>query len=174
MDIFTELHNGIDKTAADVVQLLYRSQKKLATAESCTGGLISAAITSISGSSEVFDIGICTYANGAKMKYLDVPADVLEKYGAVSDITARLMAKGILSAAKADIAVSVTGIAGPTGGSEAKPVGTVYIGIADQSGEDAFLCYTDPSSVPNERGREYIRLCTVLSALKAVKERLQQ
>ena len=89
------LRSSIDKTAYNVVQLLAKKRLKISTAESCTGGLISAAITAVSGSSEIFDEGICTYANNAKMKYLDVSAETLEKYGAVSEQTAVAMAKGM-------------------------------------------------------------------------------
>ncbi len=172
MQNFADLNNTIDKTAEDVVQLLVKENKKLATAESCTGGLISAAVTNVSGASAVFDAGICTYANSAKEKYLGVPCDILEKYGAVSEQTARFMAKGVRLSASADIGVSVTGIAGPTGGTPDKPVGTVYIGVSDGTGEHAFLEFTDASSIEEADRRKYIRLKTVLAALLAVKESL--
>ncbi|MCH5325223.1 MAG: CinA family protein [Eubacterium sp.] len=172
MDNFTDLRLAIDKTAKDVVQLLVKENKKLSTAESCTGGLISAAVTAVSGSSSVFDLGICTYANSAKEKYLGVPAQVLKEHGAVSETTARLMAAGIRAAAASDIGVSVTGIAGPTGGTPDKPVGTVYVGISTADGDYAFLAYTDASEIPEQNRREYIRLKTVLAALNAVKDKI--
>lgn len=111
------------------VEQLKENNIRLATAESCTGGLISKKITEISGSSEVFDCGVCSYANFIKHKVLGVSNETLEKYGAVSSQCAVEMAKGAALLADADIGVSTTGIAGPTGGSAEKPVGLVYIGI---------------------------------------------
>lgn len=102
---------------------------KMASAESCTGGLISAGITDIAGSSEIFDRGFITYSNEAKMNLLGVSAATLEAFGAVSEQTAIEMAEGAIQHSLADVAVSVTGIAGPGGGSPEKPVGLVYIGV---------------------------------------------
>ncbi len=99
----------------------------LATAESCTGGLLSAALTAIAGSSDVFERGFVTYSNEAKQEMLGVPSEVIAKYGAVSEECARAMADGALRHSRADIAVSVTGVAGPGGGTAQKPVGLVYI-----------------------------------------------
>jgi len=109
--------------------LLLSKQKKLVTAESCTGGLIAAAITDRAGSSAVFDRGFVTYSNESKMDMLDVQAQTIQNYGAVSEQTARVMALGALQKSLADVAVSVTGIAGPTGGTAEKPVGLVYMGV---------------------------------------------
>ncbi|MCB1529886.1 MAG: CinA family protein [Rhodospirillales bacterium] len=102
---------------------------KIATAESCTGGLIAAALTDIPGASCVFDRGFVTYSNDAKREMLGVPAGILQKHGAVSGETARAMVEGALKHSLADLAVSVTGIAGPDGGTKEKPVGLVYIGF---------------------------------------------
>lgn len=102
----------------------------LATVESCTGGLIAASCTSLAGSSEWFDRGFVTYSNEAKTELVGVPAALIEAHGAVSEEVARAMAEGALAHANADIAASVTGIAGPGGGSAAKPVGTVWTAIA--------------------------------------------
>lgn len=165
-DILSPIQASIDKTAANVVNLLVKSNKKISTAESCTGGLISAAVTSVSGSSAVFDFGICTYANSAKAHYLGVPEGVLAEYGAVSQQTAELMAIGIRKAAESDIGISVTGIAGPTGGTPDKPVGTVFVGISTESMTAAKLVFTDPKTAAKESVREYIRYNTVLEALK--------
>jgi nicotinamide-nucleotide amidase len=109
------------------------TQKKLtvAVAESCTGGLIANRLTDVSGSSVYFDRGLVTYSNEAKISLLGVPADIIEKHGAVSEETARLMAEGIRKLAGTNLGLAVTGIAGPTGGSKEKPVGTVYIALAD-------------------------------------------
>ncbi len=103
---------------------------KIAVAESCTGGLISSRITDISGASDYFEAGITTYSNESKIRVLNVPEDIIDRYGAVSEETAKAMAEGVKKTVHADIGVSVTGIAGPTGGTEGKPVGTVFIGLA--------------------------------------------
>ena len=103
---------------------------KLATAESCTGGLIAAALTAIAGSSDVVDRGFVTYSNEAKTALVGVPAELIAAHGAVSEPVARRMAEGALAGSLADIAVSVTGVAGPGGGSAEKPVGLVWIGCA--------------------------------------------
>jgi nicotinamide-nucleotide amidase len=105
---------------------------KIATAESCTGGLVAAALTDIAGSSEVFDRGFVTYSNEAKMEMLGVPAGTLAAHGAVSAETARAMAQGALAHSAADISVAITGIAGPGGGSAEKPVGLVHFACASR------------------------------------------
>ena len=118
-----------------VVELLAKRGRTLAIAESCTGGLISSRITDVAGSSEVFRYGFVTYANEAKQELVGVSQDALRSYGAVSSPVARQMAEGALKAGEADIAVAVTGIAGPAGGSEEKPVGTVFLGLAERGRE---------------------------------------
>jgi nicotinamide-nucleotide amidase len=107
----------------------------LATAESCTGGLIAAAITAIPGSSAVLDRGFVTYSNAAKTELLGVPAGLIDSIGAVSEAVALRMAIGAKQRARVDIAVSVTGIAGPDGGTPEKPVGTVWFGLANRHGD---------------------------------------
>lgn len=116
-----------------VSKVLRDRKMKLVTAESCTGGMIAAALTDLAGSSDVFDRGFVTYSNEAKQDHLGVSTKTLNEFGAVSSQTAKAMAQGALNASNADIAISVTGIAGPGGGSEEKPVGLVYMGLA--SGE---------------------------------------
>jgi nicotinamide-nucleotide amidase len=106
----------------------------VATAESCTGGLVAGALTEIAGSSDVVDCGFVTYSNRAKQKLLGVPAATLARHGAVSAQTAAAMAKGALKKSKADLAVAITGIAGPGGGSKGKPVGLVYFAAASRGG----------------------------------------
>ncbi len=125
---------GLDYSCIEeaVVKMLKSRNLKVATAESCTGGLIAKRITDISGSSQIFECGIVSYANEIKHKVLGVSADDLEKYGAVSEPVARQMAQGALRVSGADIAVSVTGIAGPESDSTNKPVGLIYIGLADK------------------------------------------
>ena len=103
---------------------------KIATAESCTGGLISHSFTNISGSSEYFDRGIVSYSNKAKTELLDVSEDILNKYGAVSEKVAKAMSEGIRKKSNVDIGIATTGIAGPTGGTKEKPVGLVFISIS--------------------------------------------
>ncbi len=173
-DKICQLLDCIDKTAYDVVQLLIDKQLKIATAESCTGGLISGAITSVSGSSAVLDEAVCTYANSAKMKYLGVKEETLREYGAVSENTASEMAVGIAQASGADIGVSVTGIAGPTGALPDKPVGTVYCGICVRGKCTARLIFTSPSGIEAESARHFIRYSTVLKALTLVREEIEK
>ena len=121
-----ELHDA----AAKALDYFTGKKLRLATAESCTGGLVAAALTEIPGCSHVFDRGYITYSNAAKQQELGVPADTLRQFGAVSEETARAMAEGALKNSKADYTVSITGIAGPDGGSEDKPVGLVHIAAA--------------------------------------------
>lgn len=112
---------------------------KIATAESCTGGMIAVALTDIAGSSDVFDRGFVTYSNAAKIKHLGVLPTTIERYGAVSAEVAKEMAQGCLGASDADIAVSVTGIAGPGGATTTKPVGLVFIALARKNSETIVL-----------------------------------
>ena len=116
--------------AETVLDLCRRSGWKLATAESCTGGMIAASLTDIAGSSDVVERGFVTYSNQAKTDLLGVPASLIERHGAVSEEVARAMAAGALAHAPVDLAVSVTGVAGPGGGSADKPVGLVHFGAA--------------------------------------------
>ncbi|MHB0998799.1 MAG: competence/damage-inducible protein A [Armatimonadota bacterium] len=127
---------GVDEeTLEDVVVGMLRARGlKLALAESCTGGLISNRITNVSGSSEVYLAGIVSYSNAAKTKFLGVPADLIAAHGAVNPEVAEAMASGAAAETGADIALGVTGIAGPTGGTQEKPVGLVYIGIRTPDG----------------------------------------
>ena len=118
------------KLAEDVLTAARSKKLKIATAESCTGGLVSGALTDIPGSSDVVDRGFVTYSNEAKMQMLGVPAHTLEQHGAVSEQTARAMADGALAHALADLSVSITGVAGPGGGTDAKPVGLVHFAAA--------------------------------------------
>ena len=112
-----------------IVKLLTKKKLTLSFAESCTGGLLASSITSISGSSKVFNIGLVTYSNNAKVKLLQVPKKTITKYGAVSHETCLSMVKNLSKISKANISISITGVAGPNGGSKAKPVGLVYIGL---------------------------------------------
>ena len=115
--------------ANKIVKKLIKKKLKISFAESCTGGLLSSSITSISGSSKVFDLGLVTYSNKAKINVLKVPKRIISKYGAVSKECCLKMVKNLSKINKTNISVSITGIAGPNGGTKLKPVGLVYIGI---------------------------------------------
>lgn len=130
-------------TEEKIAALLIKNGKTLSTAESCTGGLVSSLLTDVSGSSEYTKVNFVTYSNESKIKYLGVKPETLEKYGAVSEETAKEMAEGLIKNG-ADFALSTTGIAGPTGGSDLKPVGLVYIGIASKKESLAFKFNTKP------------------------------
>ncbi len=152
----------VDKARA-VVEANRKAGRKVAVAESCTGGLVCAALTEISGSSEVLDAGYVTYSNEAKATDLHVSADVVETFGAVSVATAWAMAQGALESSNADVAVAITGIAGPGGGSAGKPVGTVVFARAERlPGPDEVTA--DQKLFENEN-RAGVRLQAALCAL---------
>jgi nicotinamide-nucleotide amidase len=138
---------------------------KLAAAESCTGGWVAQAVTSVSGSSDWFERGFVTYSNDAKREMLGVRADTLERWGAVSEETAREMARGALAASRAHVAVAITGVAGPTGGTAAKPVGMVCLAWAARDGG------VDAVTRHFAGDREAVRRQSVVCALEGVLER---
>jgi nicotinamide-nucleotide amidase len=150
--------------ARAVLSLCRSKQWTIATAESCTGGLVMGLLTEIVGSSDVVDRGFVTYSNDAKQKLLGVPEQVLRLHGAVSEPCARAMAKGALEASGASIAVSITGIAGPGGGSAEKPVGLVHFGCATSRG----VWHRERRY--GDRGRRAIRLAAVEEALDFISE----
>jgi len=117
------------KKSKKIVNLLKRKKLKISFAESCTGGLLSSSITSVSGSSKVFTLGVVAYSNQSKIKVLKVPKNIIRKYGSVSEQVCLAMVKNISKISKTNISVSITGIAGPSGGTKIKPVGLVYVGI---------------------------------------------
>ena len=119
--------------ANKVVKKLIKKKLKISFAESCTGGLLSSSITSISGSSKVFNLGLITYSNKAKVDILKVPNKIIKKYGAVSSECCLSMVKNLSKITNANISVSITGIAGPNGGTKLKPVGLVYIGVKKEN-----------------------------------------
>ncbi len=129
-----EIRLKAEKRAEKTVELLKIRHLRLATAESCTGGLLSELITSVSGASEVFDFGAVTYSNGMKEKLLGVPSEILAEFGAVSCRTAERMSRGVAEYSGADIGIGITGIAGPTSDSTDKPVGLVFVSIAGANG----------------------------------------
>ena len=112
-----------------LVKKLTKKKLKISFAESCTGGLLASSITSISGSSKIFNLGLITYSNQAKIKFLNVNKNIIKKYGAVSHECCLSMVNNLSKISKANINVSITGIAGPNGGTKQKPVGLVYIGV---------------------------------------------
>ncbi len=140
----------------------------IATAESCTGGLISAALTAVPGSSQWFERGFVTYSNAAKTELLGVPADLIARHGAVSEEVAQAMAEGILAHAPVFAGVAVTGIAGPDGGTADKPVGLVHIAAARQGGQTGHEWHIFPG------GRQDIRKASALSALDLLTRILQE
>ncbi len=128
------IDDSLREVASRVLDLFRARGLKLATAESCTGGLVAAALTAIAGSSDVVDRGFVTYSNEAKQAMLGVPAATLKRYGAVSAQTAAAMAAGALKNSPADVSVAITGIAGPSGGTKRKPVGLVHFAAATRDG----------------------------------------
>ena len=154
-----------------LVKLLIEKKKTISTCESCTGGLVSAALTEVPGSSEVFGFGICTYANEAKMKLVGVKKETLAAFGAVSEQTAMEMADGIRKLSGSDIALSLTGIAGPGGGSMEKPVGLVYLGVSVGEKTYAKKMLLGQHAT---RDREYIRKLAVKNALKTAIEEVME
>ena len=149
--------------ARDVIDANRKAGRRIAVAESCTGGLVSAALTEIPGSSDVFEAGYVTYSNAAKMAELNVSQDVVETFGAVSVATAWAMAQGALAASDADVAVAITGIAGPDGGTEQKPVGTVVFARAERRpGPDEVVA--DQKLFDAAEGRSGIRRQAALRA----------
>ena len=148
--------------ANKVIQKLVKKKLKISFAESCTGGLLSSTITSISGSSKVFNLAFVTYSNKAKIDLLKVPKKILNKYGAVSKECCLLMVKNLSKISKANISVSITGIAGPNGGTKLKPVGLVYIGI--KKGNKIII----KENLFKSKNRITIQKVTVITALKTI------
>jgi len=141
---------------------------RIVTAESCTGGLVSAALTAVAGSSAVFERGLITYSNRAKQELLDVPGDLIADYGAVSEPVARMMAEGALENSNAHISVAITGVAGPGGGTEFKPVGLVHLATA-RSNQSVMHRVERFGDLP----RHEIQMGAVLIALEMLRDRIK-
>ncbi len=156
LDLVTLARRVVEENAA--------AGRRIAVAESCTGGLVAAALTEIPGSSDVVEIGFVTYSNEAKMSALGVNEDVLSTFGAVSIATAWAMAQGALNKSQADVAVSITGVAGPGGGTEAKPVGTVVFARAVR-GENPDTVVAE-QKLFEDNGRAGVRLQAAICALE--------
>lgn len=161
--MFTET---LTTTAQLLINNLRAKKKFLATAESCTGGLISAIITDIPGASEVFERGFVTYSNASKIDLLTVPTFYMEEYGAVSMETVIAMAEGALLMSRADISVAVTGCAGPDGGTADKPVGTVFIACAVKNATTNYQKFNFTGN------RQEVRNSTVMEAFNMLLKRL--
>ena len=151
--------------AAALIDRCRRNKLMLATAESCTGGLIAGLITSVSGSSDVLDCGFVTYSNAAKTRMIGVPAELITRHGAVSEEVARAMAEGALDNSDAHIAISVTGVAGPGGGTAAKPVGLVHCAAARRGFRTAHRVLR-----LGDIGRDAVRLETLRVAVEMAYE----
>ena len=157
------LPDELVERARKVVEANRAAGRRLAVAESCTGGLVSAALTEIPGASDVFEAGYVTYSNAAKIAELKVSTEVVETFGAVSVATAWAMARGAIGASDADVAVAITGIAGPGGGSPGKPVGTVVFARAERDADPAQI--VADQKVFEADGRGGVRLQAALCAL---------
>jgi nicotinamide-nucleotide amidase len=156
---------SVSEIAARILDLARARGLKIATAESCTGGLVAAALTAIPGSSDVFERGFVTYSNDAKEELLGVPSAILAAHGAVSTESAQAMARGALARSRADLAVAITGVAGPGGGTADKPVGLVHFAAAARDGR----------LIHRERrfgaiGRAEVRATSVIEALNMLEE----
>ncbi|NKB21932.1 MAG: nicotinamide-nucleotide amidohydrolase family protein [Alphaproteobacteria bacterium] len=156
------LHPDSLLRASEIIRLCQQANRKVATIESCTGGLISAALTAVSGSSDVVDRGFTTYSNEAKNELVEVPMELIITHGAVSEEVALAMAEGGLRRSNANITVSVTGIAGPGGGTETKPVGLVHFACASEG--NPTIAYHEVFS----GDRATVREATVLQAFKMI------
>jgi nicotinamide-nucleotide amidase len=163
------MHDGLFEQAQALLILCRSKGLKIATAESCTGGLLAAALTEVAGSSDVFERGFVTYSNEAKQTLLGVSSATLETHGAVSRECAQAMAAGALSRAPVDIAVSVTGIAGPGGEVAGKPVGLVHFGAVSRGGQ-----HLDETRKYGDIGRSQVRHASVAQALAMLHEMAQK
>ena len=151
-----------------IISLIKRKKMKLAIVESCTGGMLSSAITSVSGSSKVFNLGLVTYSNQAKTSILKVPQKIIKKYGAVSVQCCLAMVNNLSKISKSKVCVSITGVAGPKGGSKRKPVGLVYIGI--KFGKKVIV---NKCNFRN-KGRNFIQKQTVKKSLNLLAQLIKQ
>ncbi|MEG2813425.1 MAG: CinA family protein [Oscillospiraceae bacterium] len=153
----------IKKLSQEIVDILIEKKLKISTAESCTGGMLSEAITDISGSSQIFEYGVITYANAVKVRELGVSQATLDEFGAVSEQTCKQMANGVMKKGISDIGVGITGIAGPTGAVAGKPVGTIFVGVCNNK-------KTVIKKLSLNGDRENNRQSAVLEALSLVKD----
>ncbi|MCD8005882.1 MAG: CinA family protein [Oscillospiraceae bacterium] len=164
-----EIPTYIDKVARDVVQYYIANKLHIAMAESCTGGMLASSITSVSGASEMFECGLVTYSERIKSELLGIPIEVIKEYGVVSEEVALAMARGVLDKSGADVGIGITGIAGPTGGTDKQPVGTIYVSVVTREKEiTENLALTEPDPGVDVRLRN--RLMAVLYSLETALE----
>lgn len=164
----TDANDNLASRAAALIAAYAERGWMIATAESCTGGLVAGLLTEIAGSSAVVERGFVTYSNAAKAEAIGVPMELIETYGAVSEPVARAMAEGALARSHAQVAVAITGIAGPGGGSATKPVGLVHFGLARINRETVHL-----ERRYGDRGRGQVRRCAVTDALGLLERALE-
>ena len=150
------------KLAKKIVNKLIKKKLTISAVESCTGGLFSSAITSVSGASKVFGLSLITYSNESKIKVLNIPKKIIKKYGAVSEKVCLLMVKNLNKISKTNISVAITGVAGPQGGSKKKPVGLVYVGIKKKN-KIIIKKY-----LFRNKGRSYIQKSSVIESLELI------
>lgn len=161
------IEKEIKKISQKIIVTAKNNKVVIATAESCTGGLIGSSLTSIPGSSIAYDRGYITYSNKSKSDLLNINIELINKYGAVSEEIAILMAEGALSLSNANLTVSVTGVAGPDGGTKINPVGRVHMGIAKKNKKTEHFSYFFENN-----GREFIRQSTTIKALENILKNL--
>lgn len=172
--IIENIYEKISELSRLVVRLCAEHELKAATAESCTGGMISAAITSVSGSSAVIELGVCSYSNRIKQEILGVSPETLEKHSEYSTQCVEEMAKGVLKLSGADFAVSTSGVAGSSGGSAENPVGTVYICVCEKNAPAITEKYIFENNENNKNnGREYIRAAATEKALEMLLDKIK-
>ena len=159
----------ISRSALEIIETYTRLGLKIATAESCTGGMVSAALTAIAGSSAVLERGFVTYSNDAKAEMLGVPPALIAEHGAVSEAVARAMAEGALRNSHANVSVSITGVAGPGGGSVLKPVGLVHFACAKKGSQTLHI-----EQRFGDLGREMVRIRSVLTALDLLRQAISE
>ena len=150
-----------------IIKLLKNKKIKISIAESCTGGMVSSSITSVSGSSKVFTLGMVTYSNESKIKVLKIPKKIIRKYGTVSEQVCKAMVINVSKIGKTNMSISTTGIAGPGGGSKKKPVGLVYVGI--KKGKNISIY----KYLFKNKGRLYIQKATINKCLKLILSNLK-
>jgi len=157
----------LNNKSKKIVSLLKKKKLKISFAESCTGGMLSSAITSVSGSSKVFNLGLVAYSNQSKIKVLKVPRKIIRKYGSVSEQVCLAMLKNLNKISKTNISVSITGIAGPSGGTKIKPVGLVFIGIIKSNKTLVKKClFKNKKRISIQRAAVIKALNLILSFLK--------
>lgn len=162
---YTKIQIEISQLAQHIVKVCTERNKKISAAESCTGGLISAAVTAISGSSAVTELNVCSYSNRIKEQTLGVSTSTLKQFTEYSVQCAEEMARGVMKLAGADFGVSTTGVAGPTGGTEEHPVGEVCIAVCSRNRTHSKRYVFDQKSDSGFTSRDYIRACAVRKAL---------